>query len=111
MPTRSSRSWGRIIGKDGIDSCPGEVAAAADVFDEAREHWRAALEIFKIVEVPQDTLATLEKLVETCRGEDDEEQPWEWCHRARDVITDALDSVATRHRDWINYYLSERDGE
>jgi len=79
----------------------GRIAAASGSPDEARDHWQTALDIFQEVGAPQDTLATLRHLVETCQQEGDDEQAREWLERANSVFESAPDLVKENHRDWL----------
>jgi tetratricopeptide (TPR) repeat protein len=85
----------------------GRIAAAAGADEEAREHWRTAVDRFEAIGAPQDALATLRDLVETCREADDDARSQEWCRRARDLLVDAPDPVASRHSQWVDRHEAE----
>jgi tetratricopeptide (TPR) repeat protein len=80
----------------------GRVAAAEGDADTARDHWRAALETFEAVGATDDTLQTLELLVETCRDAGDETAAAEWCQRAREALVGAPEPVVEKHREWVD---------
>lgn len=85
----------------------GRVAAEAGALDTAREHWRVALETFETVGTPEDALATLEHLVETCREAGDDDNAEQWCERAEELIVGGPDPVAEEHREWVRRHRSE----
>jgi predicted ATPase len=79
----------------------GKIEAEAGATDDARDHWRDALETFETLGASHDALETLELLVGTCREQGDDAAAREWCDRARETLADAPDATAELHRDWV----------
>jgi len=90
----------------------GRIAAAEGEGerDQAREHWRAALETFETVGAPQDALATLEQLVEAPRPDGDEMGVDELVQRARDLLAEAPESTVECHGGWVEAQIDEFEG-
>jgi PAS domain S-box-containing protein len=79
----------------------GRVAAETDALTSAREHWADALETFQRVGAPQDTLATLRRLVDACRRQGEDEQADTYREHAQAVFESAPDTVQAAHEDWL----------
>jgi tetratricopeptide (TPR) repeat protein/DNA-binding transcriptional ArsR family regulator len=79
----------------------GRVAAEAGDSGEATEHWTAALETFEAGDAPEDALATVRRLLEAARERGADEDAARWRDRARSALETAPDTVADRHRGWV----------
>ncbi len=80
----------------------GRIAAATGDPNEARSHWRSAIETFEDLDAPQDTLETIDLLVETCREHGDDDRADEWRDRGVDVFETAPEPVRATYQGWVD---------
>jgi PAS domain S-box-containing protein len=98
---KAHEKFGEIDAVHWVGRCQrllGGIADASGSQAEARQHWEDALETFEPLDTPQEVLTTLNYLVEHSDSESDRE---EWIKRARTVLSDAPDAVATQHEPWV----------
>jgi tetratricopeptide (TPR) repeat protein len=85
----------------------GRVTAAEGAPAEAHDHLQAALETFEDIGAVGEVLATLRVLVDHHREQGEDERASEWCRRAREVLEDAPDATADRHREWVQHGVAD----
>jgi tetratricopeptide (TPR) repeat protein len=92
--------------RDGL----GQIDRADGALASAREQFAAAVEAFDEIGAPAETLRTLERLVETCLGQYDEERARGYYQRAKTVRANAPEEVEAAHAEWLDRYTVSDDG-
>ncbi|MCU4753976.1 tetratricopeptide repeat protein [Halobacteria archaeon AArc-curdl1] len=77
----------------------GQLEFEAGAVDPAREHLRAALDVFESIGAVHDSMATLEVLVETSTEGPDAVE--EYHDQAQRLLVDAPSEVVDRHATWL----------
>ncbi|MFP8958894.1 tetratricopeptide repeat protein [Natrialbaceae archaeon A-CW3] len=77
----------------------GQIEFEAGAVDPAREHLRAALDVFESIGAVHDSMATLEALVDT--GTEEPDAVEEYHDQAQRLLVDASSEMVDRHATWL----------
>lgn len=89
----------------------GQIERADGALAAACEQFEAAVDTFDEIGTPAEMLRTLERLVETCLEQGDQERARGHYQRAKTVLADASAEVEAAHAGWLDRYtVSEADG-
>lgn len=85
----------------------GRIAAESGALSLARDHWQSALETFQTLGATEDGLTTLRHLVEETPTRNGESEIFRWVGDACDLLGDAPDRLAERHRTWFDDEIAD----